>query len=85
LSVVETLLLYAVLVPLLVGLGTAVWRGSPDGLFVAVFVVAQTVVLGLVVNNLGTLFRLRLESLLPLFTAAGLAWAWLFRGRERQS
>ena len=85
LSAVEALLLYALIVPLIAGLGAAVWRGSPDALYLAAFVVGETVALGLVVSNLGTLFRLRLESLLPLFTAAGLAWAWLFHRRERRS
>jgi len=82
LSAVEALLLYALIVPLIVGLGMVVRRGSPDALYLAVFVVAITVLLGFVVSNLGTLFRLRLESLLPLFTAAGLGWTWL-RHRRR--
>jgi tetratricopeptide (TPR) repeat protein len=83
LSAVEALLLYACLIPLIVGLAMVVRRGSPDALYLAVFVVAMTVLLGLVVSNLGTLFRLRLESLLPLFAAGGLGWTWLLHRRGR--
>jgi hypothetical protein len=73
----EALLLYAVLLPSIVGLGIAIGRRSPDALFLAGFVAAMTVLLGLAVSNLGTLFRLRLESLLPLFAAGGPGWTWL--------
>jgi hypothetical protein len=83
LSAVEALLLYACLGPLIVGLGSVVWRGSADALYLTVFVLAITVTLGLVVSNLGTLFRLRLESLLPLFAAGSVGWAWLLRRRGR--
>jgi tetratricopeptide (TPR) repeat protein len=77
LSAMEALLLYAVLLPSIVGLGIAIGRRSPDALFLAGFVAAMTVLLGLAVSNLGTLFRLRLESLLPLFAAGGPGWTWL--------
>jgi hypothetical protein len=70
------------MVPLIVGLGVIVRRGSPDGLYLAVYLVTSTVLLGLVVNNVGTLFRLRLTSVLPLFAAGGLGWMWLFRPRR---
>jgi hypothetical protein len=81
-SVMEMMVLYVLIGPLLIGLGVAVWRGSSDALFLAAFIVVKTVLLGLVINNVGTLFRLRLEVLLPLFTAAGAAWAWIGeRGR----
>jgi hypothetical protein len=84
LAAVEMLLLYACLLPLIAGLGTAVARSSPDALFVAVFVVAMTILLGLVVSNLGTLFRLRLEPLLPLFAAGGLGWSRLLHRDGRR-
>jgi hypothetical protein len=58
-------------------MGLGVVRGSPRGLFLGAFVTTLTVLLGLVVGNIGTLFRLRLEILLPLFTTAGLGWTWL--------
>jgi len=82
LSALESLLLYALVVPLLVGLGLLLRRGSPDALYLAVFVGAQLVFLGLVVSNLGTLFRLRLESLMPLFTTAGVGLLWMRRLRR---
>ena len=46
------------------------------------FVVVMTVLLGLVVNNTGILFRLRLESLLPLFAAGAGGWTWLLHRRK---
>ena len=79
LAAVEVVLLYVLIVPLVVGLGVVVLRGSPDALYLGVFVTTMLVLLGLVVNNAGTLFRLRLESLLPLFAAGGLGCAWLVR------
>jgi tetratricopeptide (TPR) repeat protein len=85
LSAVESLLLYLFLIPLLVGLGLGVRRGSPDAWFLTVFIGATMVLLGLVVTNLGTLFRLRLESLFPLFTTAGLGLDWLGRRSWRRS
>jgi tetratricopeptide (TPR) repeat protein len=85
LSAVEALLLYALIVPLIAGLAVVVRRGSPDALYLAVFVVATTLLLGFVITSLGTLFRLRLESLLPLFTAGGLGWTWLRHGRRRRT
>ena len=85
LSAVEALLLYALMVPLIVGLVAVVRRGSPDALYLAVFVGTTTVLLGFVVSNLGTLFRLRLEALLPLFTTAGLGWTWLLEGGRRRT
>jgi hypothetical protein len=82
LSVVEALLLYALIVPLIVGLVAVVRRGSPDALYLAVFVVAMALLLGFVISSLGTLFRLRLELLLPLLSVAGLGLARLrHRGR----
>jgi hypothetical protein len=83
LSAIEALLLYVALVPLIAGVGIVVWRGSADALYLVVFVVATTVLLGFVINNLGTLFRLRLEALLPLFAAGGLGWAWCRRRHRR--
>jgi tetratricopeptide (TPR) repeat protein len=82
LSVVETVLLYTLIVPLTVGLWACIRRGSPDALYLALFVLAQAVLLGLIVNNMGTLFRLRLQLLLPLFVATGLGWAWLLDRRR---
>jgi hypothetical protein len=82
LSVVETVLLYALIVPLTVGLWAGIRRGPPDALYLALFVLAQAVLLGLIVNNMGTLFRLRLQLLLPLFVAMGLGWAWLLDRRR---
>ncbi len=81
LSVIEVVLLYVLVGPLIIGLGMVVVRGSPDALYLAAFVVAITVLLGLVVSNVGTLFRLRLESLLPLFAAGGLGCAWFLHRR----
>jgi hypothetical protein len=80
LSVVEALLLYISIVPLLFGLWLAVRRASPDGLYLVVFVATMTTLLGLGIGNIGTVFRLRLEALLPMFTSAGLGVLWL---RER--
>jgi Dolichyl-phosphate-mannose-protein mannosyltransferase len=77
LSALEAVLMYVLIVPLLVGLGIVVVRGSPHGWFLATFVATLTLLLGLVVGNIGTLFRLRLETLLPLFTTAGVGSAWL--------
>ncbi len=82
LSAMEAVLLYALIIPLVIGLGIVVVRGSPDALYLAVFVTTMMVLLGLVVSNVGTLFRLRLESLLPLFTAGGLGCAWLVHRRR---
>lgn len=79
LSALESLLLYALIVPLVVGLGLVLRRGSPDALYLAVVVGAQLVFLGLVVSNVGTLFRLRLEPLIPLFTTAGVGLLWILR------
>jgi hypothetical protein len=84
LSAVEALLLYACLVPSVVGLGTVVVRRSRDALFIAAFIVAVTVLLGLVVTNVGTLFRLRLELLLPLFAAGGPGWSHFLHRRGWQ-
>jgi hypothetical protein len=81
LSALDVLLIYAVIVPLIAGLAAVVRRGSPDALYLALFVLVTTVMLGVVVSNVGTLFRLRLESLLPLFAAGGLGLAWLRRRR----
>ena len=77
LSAVEALLVYVFILPLITGLVVVVCRGSADGLYLAVFVTATTVLLGFVMTSLGTLFRLRLESLLPLFAVAGPGWTWL--------
>jgi tetratricopeptide (TPR) repeat protein len=82
LSAMEAVLLYVLIIPLVIGLGIVVGRGSPDALYLAVFVTTMMVLLGLVVSNVGTLFRLRLESLLPLFTAGGLGCAWLVHRRR---
>lgn len=82
LSAMEAVLLYVLIIPLVVGLGIVVARGSPDALYLAVFVTTMVVLLGLVVTNVGTLFRLRLESLLPLFAAGGLGCAWLVSRRR---
>jgi len=82
LSAMEAVLLYVLIIPLVVGLGIIVARGSPDALYLAVFVTTMVVLLGLVVTNVGTLFRLRLESLLPLFAAGGLGCAWLVSRRR---
>jgi tetratricopeptide (TPR) repeat protein len=79
LSVFEALLLYACLGPLVVGLWAGIVRGSPDTVFLAVFVITSAVLMGLVVSNIGSLFRIRLELLLPLFTVAGVGWASLVR------
>jgi tetratricopeptide (TPR) repeat protein len=82
LSAGEALLVYLLIVPLLVGLGIVVGRGSPDALYLAVYVIATLALLGLVITNVGTLFRLRLEALFPLFAAGGLGCARLL-GRLR--
>jgi tetratricopeptide (TPR) repeat protein len=82
LSVGEALLVYLLIVPLVLGLGVVVVRGSPDALYLAVYVTAMIALLGLVISNVGTLFRLRLEALFPLFAAGGLGCARLL-GRRR--
>jgi hypothetical protein len=67
---IEMLCLYVLLPGILLASWNTVRRGDPAGLFLLTFIVLLACVLSLVVANLGTLFRLRLQFLLPLVMLA---------------
>lgn len=71
LAALEAVLLYLLLPPLLLGTACVLWSRSVDGVYVVSFGVLIGLLLALVVTNLGTLFRLRLEFLMPFFVMLG--------------
>ena len=84
----EMLLLYLLWLSIGVGIWRALASRRPEPLFVLMFILLTAIPISLVVANMGTLFRLRLQFLLPLllFTALGdplksyaTAGSWLTR------
>jgi hypothetical protein len=71
LAALEAVLLYALTLPLLIGAWSVCRTRSADGLYLLTFVALTGVSFALVITNLGTFFRLRLEFLLPFFTVLG--------------
>jgi hypothetical protein len=81
LASLEAVLMYALAAPLVVGSVLAVRSGRPARLVVVTFVLVSATVIGLVIANLGTLFRLRLIAVIPALALAGggLDWLWTRR------
>ncbi|MBI1892850.1 MAG: tetratricopeptide repeat protein [Candidatus Rokubacteria bacterium] len=71
LAALEAVLLYLLLPPLLLGTVCVLQSRSVGGVYVVSFGVLIGLLLALVVTNLGTLFRLRLEFLVPFFVMLG--------------
>jgi hypothetical protein len=67
---IEMLVIYLLLPGILVGVWKTVRQRDAAGLFLLAFTLLLACVLSLVVANLGTLFRLRLQFLLPLIMLA---------------
>jgi len=63
---VEMLLIYLLIPALIVGVRTIVKQRRVEGIFLLTAILLIAVSMSLVVANLGTLFRLRLQFLLPL-------------------
>ncbi|MGH2363224.1 MAG: hypothetical protein ACRDHX_01060, partial [Chloroflexota bacterium] len=75
LSALDALLLWLLLPGLTVGVVHAVVRPTAMRIALAVFVVLLGFALGFAVSNFGTLFRLRLEVILPATILAVEGWA----------
>lgn len=69
LSSMDMVLLYLLLPGMAVGVWRSLWAG-PRRLYLVLFVLITAVAMTFVVANLGTLFRLRLQFLLPLLIIA---------------
>lgn len=67
LSAIEVLLIFAVTPFFVIGVGKAVRTLDSEPWFLAAFCVVGLVLLGLAVTNIGIIFRLRLQFLVPLF------------------
>jgi hypothetical protein len=66
----EMVLLYLLVPAMVLGSWSLIQQRRPDGFLMLVFILLTAVSLSLVVANLGTLFRLRLQFLLPLLVVA---------------
>ncbi|MHB8620075.1 MAG: hypothetical protein ACYDAG_10995 [Chloroflexota bacterium] len=77
LAAVDAVMLWLVLPGLLVGLLHAIYRPKAVRVALAVYVVVLGFALGFAVTNFGTLFRLRLEVILPAVILAADGWALL--------
>ena len=70
----------ALLLPLAVVGGVAAWRSGhplrPSCLFLCMLFLVFSAGLGMTMLNAGSLFRLRISALLPLFVLEGVGWAW---------
>jgi hypothetical protein len=85
LSAVEMLLVYALMPAVLWGAWSTGRRGSALAWALLVFVIITALALSLTVTNLGILFRLRLQYLLPMAVlAGGLGWPGPYGGLARR-
>lgn len=79
----EMALVYLLTLPVIIGACSMARRRPAGGLFILAFIGLLAASMSLVVANLGTLFRLRLQFLLPLLIFAGAPlerlWDWLRR------
>jgi len=66
----EMVLIYLLMPAMLIGMLRLVKRRDAGGLFIAAFILLAATSMSLVVANLGSLFRLRLQFLLPLLIVA---------------
>jgi hypothetical protein len=73
----EVVLMSALVVPFLVGTGVALAQGRLPAMLLAAYIALSASATALVVVNLGTLFRLRLEFLMPGMVLTGLGLEWL--------
>jgi hypothetical protein len=76
-SAIDAVLLWLLFPGLVVGLALAVIQPRGARGIIAVYVIALGLVLGLVVSNFGSLFRLRLQVILPAAVLAVDGWTWL--------
>ncbi len=67
----DMLLIYLLIPALLIGIWDVVRRRRADGILLLVFVFVVAVPMSLVVANLGSLYRLRLQFVLPMLVLAG--------------
>lgn len=72
----EMCLLYVLMPAILMGMWSALTHRHPAQRLVLGFVLSMAIPLSLTVANLGTLFRLRLTYLLPLWVLAGAGSPW---------
>ena len=78
---IESLLVYFLVPFLIAGIWLVIRQRRPECLLVFLFAASLAVSMSLVVANLGTLFRLRLQFLLPLLLIGAAADPWAFYGR----
>ena len=82
-SAIDAALLWLLFPGLAAGLVRAIWRPAGTELVLAIYAVVLAFVLGFAVANFGTLFRLRLQIILPAILLAVPGWQllvdWLLR------
>ncbi|MHB8621008.1 MAG: hypothetical protein ACYDAG_15785, partial [Chloroflexota bacterium] len=79
LSILDGVLLWILLPGLILGAAEAVRRVNPALLALLAYLLIVGFALGLAILNFGTLFRLRLEAVLPAVMLASYGWATILR------